>query len=1293
MSEGAPDVGANDTFPQKMAREAFRQRAMPVRVPGKDAPTKQISRAAFKSLVTELLTQAGNNDHPTDKDLDEAFKLADEDASGQVDEQEFIHLFQYIAEGEVHGISKKSMFSSSAKKKEAMKNDIKKEKILSNLNTSFNAPLKEETKEEPKKAVERIKAPPPARAVAPAVNSTSASPAAQKSLSADAGAVSRSDNPAMQKAVKTFQRRAETAKNGTKVMSRATFKSVVSELLMEAGNHDHPTDKDFDEAFKLADEDGSGKVDEREFLHLFDLVASGQVHGIGKTSMFGSSASTKKKEAIKLALKKEKILTGLDNKWKSTEKPAVSSSAGAGDEGDLDDELGTMPKDTSPSPEMWTESASLQRRTLVRFYEENAPDKLADVDKFLDRFMGREEKMWVGLETKYGLEKIVKAKAKANKDSMPMKKTREIPEKPEEKAELPAGKPAAKKDVAAVEVKVAAGKDATLSVGDKEKEQLNRSRDEGPDTARPVPAQSMAAALQDGAKESWELKLSDAPAAAKAAPLMAEKAAAKAETSAAAAPAKAEDATKPSRFSFTKGSTWPKKGEESKVEESAAPASPPVSEDGKERRVDPEDPTVFATQEEFFWSYGGYNEWEAAPVHSLGSGEEERKEEEREDEEAVEEKAAAEKAEKQRQAKLKREAEEEAEYERQMAEIMALSAGDGLQIEEEAKLMDERRADYLRATYKILDETVPPALRLASKYAGKPVTIVPIARDGNCVPRAALSASLRAAGDGPTQLLRGKVVATIQKERRRFMLPVLEGPPEPAVRGMVADMSQNAQDAAKFFAHCKRMGSAGTFFEEPEFQALADVLGSVVVVDAVVAKCGDASRRVFEPAARKALPPLPPPAVPRRGLLGWLMLPPRVEPPSAAAVANAALALPPAPVIHLYLSVAAMNASHCEAVVSADDETVAATKAAAARGENDAEEDEVYRLTAGPVADEVRTMFPKAVARPLLAGLRQQRFDGSLEDLARRVDHNFLHTAVRKRVGREPGVGVTKEQAMQVKGWLRGKWEAWRAARDEAEAVEAEAAEVTAESAAPTVPTVAASSELGPVRGASSFEATAAGAERAKAVSKVSARLAEAEDKREALRAQMKDRERAKKHVTKAEREAAEAEAERLRIKAAFERRLKAKKDKEKAEIVVAGVQRSSSFGRAPSLGRSPSASSPSPVSIKVPEPALSPGHPLVRGGSFSLGESAPRPASFSLGDSTRGAAAAAGEVRATPFLSSTGDGPLWFVPDKLALWRGDIGAAPVTRQKAAVRRAIIEQNVRDRKQGVAPRPPPGTAI
>ena len=87
--------------------------------------------------------------------------------------------------------------------------------------------------------------------------------------------------------------------NGTKEILEQDFKALINSLL---GGVPHfkssmPSDKDLVMAFKFADENKSGTVDENEFLNLYQLILSGKVSGIGKTSIFGTSSGVKKQLA------------------------------------------------------------------------------------------------------------------------------------------------------------------------------------------------------------------------------------------------------------------------------------------------------------------------------------------------------------------------------------------------------------------------------------------------------------------------------------------------------------------------------------------------------------------------------------------------------------------------------------------------------------------------------------------------------------------------------------------------------------------------------------------------------------------------------------------------------------------------------------------------------------------------------------------------------------------------------------------------------------------------------------
>ena len=83
-------------------------------------------------------------------------------------------------------------------------------------------------------------------------------------------------------------------------LPKAAFKDLVKMLMTESGQKELPSDKDLDAAFKLADADKSGLVDEVEFLALYRLVKTGQVGGLGKSGgLFGSSKKASFKRSFK----------------------------------------------------------------------------------------------------------------------------------------------------------------------------------------------------------------------------------------------------------------------------------------------------------------------------------------------------------------------------------------------------------------------------------------------------------------------------------------------------------------------------------------------------------------------------------------------------------------------------------------------------------------------------------------------------------------------------------------------------------------------------------------------------------------------------------------------------------------------------------------------------------------------------------------------------------------------------------------------------------------------------------
>jgi Ca2+-binding EF-hand superfamily protein len=75
-----------------------------------------IYQEQFKEITLQLIKDQGSKDIPSEKDIDAAFSMVDEDRSGTVDFSEFVMLFRLVKCGDVKGLSKrKSMFTSSKK--------------------------------------------------------------------------------------------------------------------------------------------------------------------------------------------------------------------------------------------------------------------------------------------------------------------------------------------------------------------------------------------------------------------------------------------------------------------------------------------------------------------------------------------------------------------------------------------------------------------------------------------------------------------------------------------------------------------------------------------------------------------------------------------------------------------------------------------------------------------------------------------------------------------------------------------------------------------------------------------------------------------------------------------------------------------------------------------------------------------------------------------------------------------------------------------------------------------------
>jgi predicted membrane chloride channel (bestrophin family) len=84
----------------KWARERF------VEAAGHETGTLNVQQ--FKSLCKQIFSQ---EEIPSEGDLVRAFTITDEDMSGDIDQEEFLHLFAMVREGKLHGFSMKWHFS------------------------------------------------------------------------------------------------------------------------------------------------------------------------------------------------------------------------------------------------------------------------------------------------------------------------------------------------------------------------------------------------------------------------------------------------------------------------------------------------------------------------------------------------------------------------------------------------------------------------------------------------------------------------------------------------------------------------------------------------------------------------------------------------------------------------------------------------------------------------------------------------------------------------------------------------------------------------------------------------------------------------------------------------------------------------------------------------------------------------------------------------------------------------------------------------------------------------------
>jgi len=68
-------------------------------------------------LVKQLIKSTGEKTLPSDADLEVTFTLADEDGNGVVDEEEFLHIYELVKNGEVKGLSGNTLTKTSLRQK------------------------------------------------------------------------------------------------------------------------------------------------------------------------------------------------------------------------------------------------------------------------------------------------------------------------------------------------------------------------------------------------------------------------------------------------------------------------------------------------------------------------------------------------------------------------------------------------------------------------------------------------------------------------------------------------------------------------------------------------------------------------------------------------------------------------------------------------------------------------------------------------------------------------------------------------------------------------------------------------------------------------------------------------------------------------------------------------------------------------------------------------------------------------------------------------------------------------
>lgn len=202
-----------------------------------EAGVRALHKTAFKKLVTSMVSEMGQK-QVLEADLEVAFKIADEDGSKLIDEDEFMLLYQAIKMGKVAGLGKKKPWPENEKERDAKILNFRAALQPFSDNAADDDSSEEEEEEE--------------------VSTLSTLEVRRRVLAACTDA-------------------------GVRALHKAAFKKLVNELLQELGQIE-ATDADLGAAFVAADEDESKLVDDLEFTALYKAIVVGGISGLGRRS-------------------------------------------------------------------------------------------------------------------------------------------------------------------------------------------------------------------------------------------------------------------------------------------------------------------------------------------------------------------------------------------------------------------------------------------------------------------------------------------------------------------------------------------------------------------------------------------------------------------------------------------------------------------------------------------------------------------------------------------------------------------------------------------------------------------------------------------------------------------------------------------------------------------------------------------------------------------------------------------------------------------------------------------------